>query len=120
MAEGQSTASQQHVGEDETDSYEHSSGTMYLMQEFDYTGTPTGKYCIQVKPHVKPKTPNGTLSEVTNEHVEDRCKAEYELRKKFGYPDHKTKEKPTLFEPDLAKEDVMREFLEILQTKNEK
>ena len=65
------------------------------MQEFDYIGKPRGRYCIQVEHHVKTRIPNGTLSEVTKKHVEDRCKAEYELRKKFGYPDHKTKEKPT-------------------------
>ena len=72
------------VGDDDTDSYQHTAGYIYVVRKIDQTGYPTDKYRIEVSPEKRAKTRLGKrLQQVFEKSVTDMNKAERDLRKEF-------------------------------------
>ena len=94
MAERQwdkSSAGHHNVGEDETDSYSHAEGYLYLVRKLDHTGSGTHHYRIEVQPEQKPTYSRNRLSQqLCENHVTNMSQAERTLREAFEYNYHKS------------------------------
>ena len=80
------------LGEDSTDSYEHTSGFIYVLRKNDHTGYPTDHYKIEVHPKKRAKTRGNRFQQLIEVPVTNMCKAERDLREIFGYACHKSTE----------------------------
>ena len=117
MAERQrdkSSAGHHNIGEDETDSYSHAEGYLYLVRKLDPTESGTDHYRIEVQPEKKTAHRNRRTQQLCENHVTNMIHAERALREEFEYNYHSSKQEGWFHA--VSQEEVVSKYQKVIKT----